>query len=591
MAPSTPLRVRASTDLASVSRCDGQRPSCTSCLSLGFDCIYKPGDSATNVIVRKDYVSDLEQRVASVEHKLQRLNDVLKGHLLPYAGASPCRTAGAAQFFAVAEPVATTRATGLEEPQDEDSSTNGMAMIFLAEQSSAFFGESSNISFTQLLLRGIAAVRQTSPAVTASLDRGSALGESIASFSRDHAHNPAAPLPTPADSSPTILPSMKEMDHALDVYFDTVGAVFPFIHEETMRRTYAECKRNNFTRARRTWLGVLNMILAMASTFDKDSIPSAKKRFEKSNVFYKRALELCGDLSKRVISLEIVQYLLLVVIHCQGTQRSVQAWNTHGLVTRSALALGLHSDAAKKGIDPVQEECRRRTWVVIYCLDKILSMAFGRPASIPDELMHQREPGLGLSPSSSSSVDLSVDLPGQVLAVSFRLYQLMAKSLVDQYGVNLESSGVNLDDIDSLKASGELRKLLQSWVARLPPHLCLLEPDSSMLLQNTPANRLRVILTLRYHNLGILIHKPLLSATIRHLFQTDGAGSAAPPYLIQLAMAEAHECIRAAQATIDIVHGIISADSTSKNNLGAPFFTLYYGEPTRFPARPRKINT
>ncbi|KAK8872382.1 C6 transcription factor [Apiospora arundinis] len=558
------------------SRCDGLRPSCASCLSLGFECIYEPGDSATNVIVRKDYVSDLEQRVASVEHKLQRLNDVLKGHLLPCPGAPPCRTAGAAQSFAAAEPTDTTRATDLEEPQDEDASTNGMAMIFLEEQSSALFGESSNINFTQLLFRGIAAVHQTSPAATATLARDSALAESIASFSRDHFHHPPAQSAAPADSCPTILPSVEEIDHLLDVYFDTAGAVFPFIHEETMRNTYAECKRNNFTRARRTWLGALNMIFAMASTFDKDSIPSAKKRFEKSNVFYKRALELCGDLSKRVISLEIVHYLLLVVIHCQGTQRSVQAWNTHGLVTRSAIALGLHSNAVKKAIDPIQAEFRRRTWVVIYCLDKILSVAFGRPASIPDELMNQREPALGLSPSSPGSADISVDLPGQVLAVSFKMYQVMAKSLVNQYGANLESSGIDLDDIDSLKASGELRKMLQSWVARLPPHLCLLEPDSNTLLKNTPANRLRVILTLRHHNLGILIHKPLLSATIRHLFRTDGVGGEAPPYLIQLAMAEAHECIRAAQLTIDIVHAIISADPTGENNLGAPFFTLYY---------------
>ena len=52
----------------------------------------------------------------------------------------------------------------------------------------------------------------------------------------------------------------------------------------------------------------------------------------------------------------------------------------------------------------------------------------------------------------------------------------------------------------------------------------------------------------------------------------------APPYLTQLAMAEALECVRAAQLTIEIVHCIINADSTSKNNLGARFFTLYYGK-------------
>ncbi|GKZ36707.1 hypothetical protein AbraIFM66950_007882, partial [Aspergillus brasiliensis] len=559
------------------SRCDGQRPSCSSCISLGFDCFYEPSESATNIIVRKGYVSDLEQRLASVEHKLERLNDVLRGHLSPCPTNYACRPASSTP---AREPVVTrakeTNATGLEEPQDEDASTNGMAMTFIEEQSSAFFGESSNINFTQLLLRGIAAVHRASPAVTSAIDKDSALRETIvASVSQGHSYNPAAASLTHLDSPPTALPSVEEMDSLLDIYFDTAGAVFPFIHEETMRKTYTECRHNGFIRARRTWLGTLNMMFAIASSFDRDRVASAKKRFEKSNVFYKRALELCGDLSRRVISLEMVHYLLLVVIHCQGSQRSVQAWNNHGLVIRSAIALGLHSDTTGRTVDPVQKDYRRRTWVIIYCLDKILSVAFGRPASIPDEQVVGREPVHGLSPCSSGSQSI-LDLPGEFLAVSFRLYQVMGKSLINQYGANLEDSDLEPDDMASLKASGELRKMLQIWAASLPSHLRLCEPESSILLHNSPANRFRVILTLRYHNLAILIHKPLLSATIRHLFRTESAAVGSPPYLIRLAMAEAHECIRAAQLTIEMVHSIICTDPTSKNNLGAWFFTLYY---------------
>lgn len=547
-------------------------------MSLGFDCLYEPSESATNVIVRKDYVSDLEQRVAFVEHDLMRLNDLVRGHLSPCPTNCPRRPTGSTPAPGAAT-ARETHATGLEEPQDEDASTNGMAMTFVEEQSSAFFGESSNINFTQLLLRGIATVHQASTAVTSALDKASPHGESIKfNVPQNKRYHPAAGSSTHLDSSPTTLPSVEEMDSLLDIYFDTAGAVFPFIHEETMRKTYTKCRLNGFTRARRTWLGTLNMIFAMASSFDRDHAASAKKRFERSNVFYKRALELCGDLSRRVISLEMVHYLLLVVIHCQGTQRSVQAWNNHGLVIRSAMALGLHSDSAGRDVDPVNKEYRRRTWVVIYCIDKVLSVAFGRPASIPDEQMTGQEPVHELSQSASNDSNGDIDFPAKFLAVSFRLYQVMSKSLKNQYGANLENADSNPDDIASLKASGELRKMLQLWAARLPPCLRLCESESSMLSHNTPTNRLRVILTLRYHHLGILIHRPLLSATIRHLFRAEGAASSTPPYLMQLAMAEAHECIRAAQLTIEIVHSVISADSTSKNNLGAWFFTLYYGE-------------
>jgi hypothetical protein len=600
-------------------RCDGNRPACSSCLSLGFDCIYEPSESASNVIVRKDYVSDLEKRVTSVEQMLQRLNDVLKGHLAPCGNgiqntnnnhngreqAISCYSVTCSDSVVSAQPLPLstspvtgpgTRATGLEEPQDEDDSTNGIAMVFTEEKTSAFFGESSNVSFTRLLLQGIAAVHQDAARglVLPGADRDSALGESIntsvisAGAARYKLHSEAT---LAADASPTALPSTIEMDTLLDIYFDTAGSVFPFICEETTRNTYHDLRRNGFTQARRTWLGTLNMMFAIASSFDKDYFPSAKKRFERSNVFYKRALELCSELSKRVISLEIVQFLLLVVIHCQGTQRSVQAWNSLGLATRSAMALGLHSEHTGLAISSGQEKYRRRTWVVMYCMDKVLSVAFGRPASIPDEQVPMvREVTMdhesasvksGVSGGAAGGGDSQGNIPdirGDFLTVSFRLYQIMSRSLREQYGANLENTSSNPDDIASLKASGGLRKTLQAWATGLPAHLRLFDPESGLLAQGTHINRFRVILTLRYHNLSILIHKPLLSATVRHLFLAEKVtAGGSPPYLLQLAMAEAHECVRSAQLTIDLVHGVIDADSSNKNNLGAWYFTLYYG--------------
>nr|AMB48861.1 Zn(II)2Cys6 transcription factor [Fusarium camptoceras] len=578
------------------SRCDGHRPSCSSCLSIGVSCLYEPGDSTTNVIVRKDYVSDLEQRVTSVEQNLQRLNDVLKGHLSPCTNSnrnhhdSPCHEPDNRPSTPAALPRSNARgkstanetcATGLEEPQDEDANTNGMAMTFVEEKTSAFYGEASNINFTQLLLRAVAAVHGATPLATSTLNQSSIPGDGIiAHMSQNQQEIFISGLATP-ESSPTALPSVQEMDSLLDIYFDTAGVVFPFICQDTMRKTYNECRLNGFTRARRTWLGTLNMIFAFASSFDRGepASSSAKRRFERANVFYKRATALCGELSKRVISLEIVHYLILVVLHCQGTQRSVQAWNNHGLVIRSAMALGLHSESNAASFDAVQQEYRRRTWIVIYCLDKVLSTAFGRPASIPDEQMDsysRRESVTGLSPMSLADPRVLVDLPGDFLSVSFRLYQVMSKSLVDQYGANLDHVDSGHDDMAPLKASGELRKQLRLWAGSLPGHLRICQPEDECLAQNTQGNRLRVILTLRYHNLGILIHKPLLSATIRHLFQGEKRADAPPPYMIQLAMAEAHECLRSAQLTIEIVHVVISVDPSHKNNLGAWFFTLYY---------------
>jgi hypothetical protein len=565
-------------------RCDGQRPKCSSCHSLSFDCQYEPSEAATNIVVRKEYVSDLEQRVTTVERQLQRLSDVVQGHLSPCGKSHnnndhhlPSNTphplgpeGGIAQAV---EP----RTIGLEEPRDEDASTNGMAMTFAEEHTSAFYGESSNINFTQLLLRAIAAVHRATPAVATMIDTELKLGDgNAARISRTQPHTITAS--GPSGPSITALPSADEMDVLLNIYFDTAGVVFPFVHEDTMRETYAECKRDGFTKARRTWLGTLNMIFAMASSFDSDRVASAKERSGKSNVFYQRAMGLCGELSKRVISLEIVHYLLLVVIHCLGTQRSVQAWNNHGLVIRSAMALGLHSAPTKNSVDPVQEEYRRRTWVVIYCLDKVLSAAFGRPAGVPDDQVLVRGSMWDRPLTSPDAAHHAFDLPGEFLAVSYRLYQVMSGSLATQYSTIVEESGPDQDDMASLKASGELRKRLRVWSASLPSTLQLCTPELSMLSENTQVNRLRVILTMRYHNVGILIHKPLLSATISQIFSKDSIPGEGLPYLTQLAMAEAHECIRSAEHTINIIHAIITVDPTNRNNLGVGFFTLYYGK-------------
>ncbi|PSN71054.1 C6 transcription factor [Corynespora cassiicola Philippines] len=557
------------------SRCDGQRPSCASCLGLGFACQYESTES-TNVLVRKDYLFELEQRVAANERMLQQLDHLLRGHLSDCANGEVLHPPSSAMTVRADE--SPHRANELEEPRDEDTSTNGMAMTFIEEPTSAFFGESSNISFAHLLLRATAAVRQPTPTVQTAADRDCVL---VQSSTGRPSHLPPSPSATSSDLpklSITTLPSTEDMDGMLDVYFDTCGVVFPCIHEGTMRKTYAECKANGFARVRRTWLGTLNMIFAMATKFDRDGddIASAKSRLEQSNVFYKRAMELCDDLSKRVISLEIVHYLVLVVLFCQGTQRSAQAWNMHGVLVRSAVALGLQSGRSRDGLDPRTEESRRRTWLVIYCLDKLLSMVYGRPAAILDEHMAGEQTISVLHQLSPDALFDTMDLPGQFLAVSSRLYHLMSQSLVKQYGANINYENSGLDELASLQASAGFRKLLRLWASNLPSRLYLCDPRSDVLAKNTQVNRLRVILTLRYHNVSILVHRPLLTSTIRHLFRIDKSPENPSSYLIPPIMAEAHECISSAETTIEIVHGVIAADPTSRNNLGVWFFTLYY---------------
>lgn len=77
-------------------------------------------------------------------------------------------------------------------------------------------------------------------------------------------------------------------------YFSTTGMLFPYIHEPSFLETYENLKKKNFrVGARRTWLALLNIMLAMASCGGCQDAENTKTM--ESEIFYRRAQELCGS--------------------------------------------------------------------------------------------------------------------------------------------------------------------------------------------------------------------------------------------------------------------------------------------------------
>lgn len=66
--------------------------------------------------------------------------------------------------------------------------------------------------------------------------------------------------------------------------------------------------RDNFKRVRRTWLGLLNMILAMVTITASPSGTPASTRMAESDVFYQRSLSLCRDEILRGTTLEVGEF-------------------------------------------------------------------------------------------------------------------------------------------------------------------------------------------------------------------------------------------------------------------------------------------
>lgn len=102
------------------------------------------------------------------------------------------------------------------------------------------------------------------------------------------------------------LPSDAQSLELIEKYFSKTGQLLPFIHEQSFFETYMQMKKYNLSRVRRTWLGLLNIIFAIAMSLSNDSdIIPAQQRIEQSDVFYQRANALCDGESRRNTSLEM----------------------------------------------------------------------------------------------------------------------------------------------------------------------------------------------------------------------------------------------------------------------------------------------
>lgn len=102
-----------------------------------------------------------------------------------------------------------------------------------------------------------------------------------------------------------ILPPEEETEKLIRSYFSNTGLLFPFIHEDTFLATYNRMRDQHYrANIRRTWLGLLNMIVAMAICTSQWAEDGTEYRTDQSDVYYRRARELCKTQMMRGTTLE-----------------------------------------------------------------------------------------------------------------------------------------------------------------------------------------------------------------------------------------------------------------------------------------------
>ena len=404
--------------------------------------------------------------------------------------------------------------------------------------------------------------------------------------------------PTMAAVNIYALPSEARTWSLIREYFQKTGRLLPYVHEATFCATYFALKASNFTSARRTWLGLLNIILAMATTLHVDTAVSAERRIAESDIYYQRANALCDDKeARRNMSLELVQYLLILGQYLQGTQKSVQAWTVHGLAITTALQLGLQSPKTNRAFPPLECEIRKRVWYGCILLDRTLSMTFGRPAMIHENYLKLALPitDMQIVGQEPQPEPTPPQMDGLYYTATIKLYNIMYRIIDTCYGQNLGLEDLQSDS-DLFAHVVRVEAELEAWKAQLalnnlsvydtplvPQDLSGIEADDKI------SARYTVVLSVRYHNLQILLHRPILEK----LLETCGGGRRSQPAnqpsilpsssassstakLVQMGLGSVEACIHSAQAIISIVHTIVLAEGPRRDLLGAWNFSLFY---------------
>ena len=142
--------------------------------------------------MKKEYVSDFEARLKTVEETLKRHDDLLVGHLSSYSTRSGVPPTSPQRNDVIRSTPAREsiqmNASELQDVPAEEAVTDGMAMSFMDEFDSVFFGPSSNIAFTRSILQAMQSRNINQPKTFRSHDKRSVLDGGILDYSR-----PASP--------------------------------------------------------------------------------------------------------------------------------------------------------------------------------------------------------------------------------------------------------------------------------------------------------------------------------------------------------------------------------------------------------------
>ncbi|CAK7213012.1 hypothetical protein SBRCBS47491_001658 [Sporothrix bragantina] len=321
------------------------------------------------------------------------------------------------------------------------------------------------------------------------------------------------------------------VDRLVEQFLVNVSLTTDAVHPASFRREYERfySRRAGFddvTTVDIRWLALLFIVLAIGTYLDcpAGAPPEVQREYEDASMSFfwasRRAIVIAPSFYGE--STDLVRAGILVTRYCLFSQRITEGWLTIGFAARLAIAQGVHIDGTHWKLPRRVTEARRRLWCHLYLLDRMISLALGRPYGILDSLSLTQEPeNVFLDDMSHEEANAAKAEPlatrptPSVLAIfSRRLARIIGRIQEQTFGLRAAS----YREVMRLDAQ------LLAWKQALPAYLAIDDPDRSLDAGRPFLTWHRLYLQTAFHFSRITLHRPYawrISVTDQHRYSRE----------------------------------------------------------------------
>ncbi|KAG5760620.1 hypothetical protein H9Q72_011256 [Fusarium xylarioides] len=363
------------------------------------------------------------------------------------------------------------------EQTSSRSTSQGDSGLETAEIEGQFFDPTSNLTFVHRAWKRLAQQTQQTESRSGVLTGAENLQPLMSAGDK--------PFTTRGDSS-LMFVNQPEAFELFNYYFENCVVTYRVLNRQYCQ-VWFEAVINNVHNGQPLDTGIGHAkaaivvnILAIASfrqhrITEQASMPGGMSIMsQQSEQYFLQAPELTAQ-ETGLPRLESAQARVLQVLYLLQTSRMNQAWYVFGNTVPIVTALGLHRkstqyrNGGRQPTDYIISECRKRTFWVLYTIDKYLAVVFGRPRFYHDNDVDQELPDSvndeDMTPQGPSPLEPAMDCHVDSLIFHARIAIIIENVSRQVYSLK------KMPPEERLAAAQGFIQQLHEWRQALPPHL------------------------------------------------------------------------------------------------------------------------